>query len=77
MSEYAPISSANELDLVDDAECLDGYLAGLKGTPEPGSDKSKSFWHGWRNGMIDKGRLPSDYAAQRLATEVIRRQRAH
>ena len=54
-----------------------GYLAGLHGEPEPGSDKSKSYWHGWRNGMMDTGRLPHDEAARNLAAEVVRRHRAH
>ena len=54
-----------------------GYLAGLHGAPEPGSDKSKSYWHGWRNGMMDTGRLPHDEAARNLAAEVVRWHRAH
>lgn len=58
-------------------DCVAGYRAGLDGTPEPGSDKSKSYWHGWRNGMMDKGRLPIDEAARNLVAEVVRRQRAH
>lgn len=50
---------------------------GLVREPEPGCDKSKSYWHGWRNGMMDKGRLPIDGAARNLAHEFVRRQRAH
>ncbi|MDQ1921648.1 hypothetical protein [Massilia pseudoviolaceinigra] len=46
MSEYTPISTRAELELVDMDECVAGYLAGLRGEPEPGSDKSKSHWHG-------------------------------
>lgn len=77
MSEYQPLSSAHELDVLDDADCVAGYMAGLDGAPEPGSDKSKSYWHGWRNGMMDKGQLPIDEAARNLAHEVVLRQRAH
>ena len=77
MSEYQPLSSVRELDVLDDDDCVAGYLAGLDGAPEPGSDKSKSYWHGWRNGMMDTGRLPHDEAARNLAAEVVRRQRAH
>ena len=77
MSEYQPISSARELEVLDEADCVAGYRAGLDGSPEPGSDKSKSYWHGWRNGMMDKGRLPIDGAARNLAHEFVRSQRAH
>lgn len=77
MSEYRPLSSACDLDVLDDADCVAGYRAGLNDAPEPGSDKSKSYWHGWRNGMMDKGRLPIDGAARNLAHEFARRQRAH
>lgn len=77
MSEYQPLSSVRDLDVLDEDDCMAGYLAGLHGAPEPGSDKSKSYWHGWRNGMMDTGRLPHDEAARNLAAEVVRRHRAH
>lgn len=77
MSEYQPLSSVRDLDVLDEADCVAGYLAGLDDAPAPGSDKSKSYWHGWRNGMMDKGRLPIDGAARNLAHEFVRRQRAH
>jgi len=77
MSEYQPLSSVRELDVLDGDDCMAGYLAGLDGALEPGSDKSKSYWHGWRNGMMDKGELPIDWPATNLAAEFVRRQRAH
>lgn len=77
MSEYQPLSSVRDLDVLDEDDCMAGYLAGLDGLPEPGSDKSKSYWHGWRNGMMDTGRLPHDEAARNLAAEVVRWHRAH
>lgn len=40
-------------------------------------DRSKSYWHGWCNGMMDKGRLAIDEPARNLAAECVRRQRAH
>jgi ribosome modulation factor len=60
MSEYAPLSTQAEYAALDDEECVAGYHAGLCGDSEPGSDKSKSYWHGWRNGMIDSGRIEYD-----------------
>lgn len=77
MSEYQPLSTAAEADFLDMDDCVEGYMSGLRTEEEPGSDKSKSFWHGWRNGMIDRGKIPIDEAAQNLCREMIRRQKAH
>jgi len=77
MSEYKPLSSVRELDVLDGDDCMAGYFVGLDGTSEPGSDKSKSYWHGWRNGMMDTNRLPIDWSARNLVAEFVRRQRAH
>lgn len=77
MSEYAPLTSAAELALIDDGDCVAGYHAGLDGEPEPGSDRSKSFWHGWRNGMIDSHRMPIDAAALALVRDMRQHRLAH
>lgn len=77
MSEYQPLKSAAELDLLDMDDCVTGYRAGLHGDAEPGSDKSKSFWHGWRNGMMDTNRMPHDADARAVAGEYVRQLRAH
>lgn len=71
MSEYQPIRTKAELDALDDDECIAGYRSGLRGEPEPGSDKSKSHWHGWRNGMMDSKRMPHDADARALAREFV------
>jgi ribosome modulation factor len=75
MTEFAHFKF-NEPDL-DEEECLAGYRAGLNGEPEPGSDKSRSFLHGWRNGMVDKGRLTISTDQVEYAKSYIRAQRAH
>lgn len=77
MSEFTPLSTAAEADLLDMDDCVEGYKRGLRADPEPGSDKSKSYWHGWRNGMMDRGLIPIDDAARNLVSEIVRRQRAH
>lgn len=77
MSEYKPLSTAAEADLLDMDDCVAGYRAGLRAAQEPGSDQSKSFWHGWRNGMMDRGLIPIDDAARNLVTEILRKERAH
>lgn len=77
MSEYKPLTTVAELDHLNMDECVEGYRAGLRGEPEPGSDKSKSHWHGWRNGMMDTRRMPYDADAAALARALVAKHRAH
>jgi hypothetical protein len=77
MSEYQPLSTRAELQHLNMDECLEGYRSGLAGDAEPGTDKSKSFWHGWRNGAMDRGLIAPDAASIQLANEIVRHQRAH
>jgi len=75
MSEFAHFKFAEPG--LDDDDCLAGYRAGLDGEPEPGSDKSRSFLHGWRNGMVDKGRLPISAEQVEYAASYVRQRRSH
>lgn len=70
MSEFTPVSTKADLDTLDEAEMVAGYCAGLDGWLEPGSDKSRSFWHGWRNGRVDRGLAAPDVHQQRLVHEM-------
>lgn len=68
MSEFKPIKTLDDLNNQDEDEMLEGYLSALRGNhDEPGSDKSRSFWHGWRNGMVDNGMMKNDDAQKELA----------
>jgi hypothetical protein len=72
MIDRLPVTSPDELvDLVSE-EVVDGYRDGLKGEPEPGENRSKSYWHGWRNGMVDGGHRPLDQEQRQLARAVLR-----
>lgn len=77
MSEFQPVTTLSDLAVQDCDEILAGYVAGLHGEPEPGSDKSRAFWHGWRNGSADAGRRPFDAAQRRLAAAYIANQSLH
>lgn len=78
MSNREPIRTAEEL-----AEVLsqpgaredvsEGYRDGLAGEPEPGDNRSKAYWHGWRNGMVDGGHREKDEAQAALARQVLTR----
>lgn len=59
----APVTDIQELRALDPAEVVEGYHDGLAGDEEPGGNRSKSYWHGWRNGRSDRSGQPD--AAQR------------
>ena len=67
-----PIRTAAELDLLDDAEVQEGYWDGRSNEPEPGDNRSLSYWHGWRNGMFDGYHMKGDDASAALAHDVIK-----
>jgi len=69
----APVSTVAELASLDEKEMLDGYRDGFDGDPEPGDNRSKSYWHGWRNGAADARRIPIDGAMISLVKEVLRK----
>lgn len=54
MSEFKPVTTVAELATLDLDEVIAGYRDGFAGEPEPGNNRTKSFWHGWRNGYHDR-----------------------
>jgi hypothetical protein len=66
-----PVSTMADLERLDNAEVQEGYRDGHEGLP-CGDNRSRSYWHGWRNGMIDTKRIESDWASQMLAGEYIK-----
>lgn len=54
MSERLQIRSLSDLSALDSAEVLEGYNDGFRGDPEPGDNRSDSYWHGFRNGRNDR-----------------------
>lgn len=71
MSEFQPVRTVADLRTLDSAEVMEGYLDGLDDAPGPGNNRSRSYWHGWRNGMTDRGRRPIDAAQRQLVHEVV------
>jgi len=69
---FEPIRTKADLDTLDESEIFEGYLSAERGDPEPGPNRGRAFWHGWRNRMIDMGELPMDEASAALARDVIR-----
>ena len=71
-----PIRTARQADLLDDADLTEGYRDGRSGDPEPGDNRSFSYWHGWRNGASDAGHREIDSAQRDLARDYLARARA-
>lgn len=68
---FEPVRTKADLDTLDFADVLEGYLSTERGDPEPGPNRGRAFWHGWRNRMIDLHELPPDDASHQLAHEVV------
>ncbi len=66
-----PVRTVADLKTLDEDEMLEGFLDGFAGEPEPGDNRSRSYWHGWKNGHHDRYGGPTDAAAQQLAHEVV------
>ncbi len=69
--ERKPVESVSELDALDDRDVLSGYEAGRNGREEPSIEFNRSYWHGWRNGMMDSGRMKGEAASAKLAHDAI------
>lgn len=67
MSEFAPVRTIADLDTLDLAEMREGYWDGYHGEPEPGNNRTRSYWHGWGNGAVDSGRREKTWDQAELA----------
>lgn len=52
-----PVISVADLARLNYAEIEEGYRDGAEGTP-CGDNRSRSYWHGWRQGARDAGHRP-------------------
>jgi len=73
---FEPVRTMADLNGLNEDDMVEGYLSAERGDPEPGENRGRSFWHGWRNRMIDMGELPPDEAGTQLAREYLAAMRA-
>lgn len=73
MANFVPVTTLEELDSLNDDEIVEGYLSAERGDPEPGENRGKAFWHGWRSRMMDCGETPHNAAHQKLVNEWVDR----
>lgn len=76
MSGFDPVSTLADLKTLDHQEIMEGYLSAERGDPEPGPNRGRAFWHGWRSRMMDLGQLPPDDASRQLVREYVASLRA-
>lgn len=69
MTEFSPVRTVADFQNLDEGEMLEGYLDGFNNGPSPNSSHSRSYWHGWRNGMVDSHRQLPDCAFKELAQD--------
>jgi len=56
MSDY--IEPITDLANLNDDECMAGYRGGMGFIPMDYTQKSASYWHGYRNAQVDRGLEP-------------------
>lgn len=61
-----PVTTLEDLAKLDHDEVVEGYSDGTENFP-CGPNRSRSYWHGWRNGMVDCGHAEKDDAQADLA----------
>ena len=72
---FQPVRTKADLDTLNEADILEGYMSAQRGDPEPGENRGRAYWHGWRNRMIDMGAIKPDAASAQLAHECYPRKR--
>lgn len=65
-----PVATRADLETLDSGDIVEGYLDGLNNEP-CGDNRSRSFWHGWRNGMVDGKHAEGDYEQACLAQDLV------
>ncbi len=67
---FEPVRTKADLDTLNHAEIVEGYMSASSGDPEPGPNRGRAYWHGWRVRMMDFGEIEIDDAARALVHEV-------
>lgn len=69
-----PVHDLATLQTLDQREIDEGYRDGREGFP-CGENRGQAYWHGWRNGMMDSGRMQPDWASRALVAAYVARGR--
>lgn len=72
---FAPVATLEELDALEEAAVCEGYRSAERGDPEPGPNRGRAFWHGWRCRMFDLGEMQPDKTHRNLVRQWVERER--
>lgn len=75
MPNFETVKTLADLDSLDTAEIVEGHLSAERGDPEPGPNRGRAFWHGWRTRMMDLGQIEIDEDHRRLTKAYVVRER--
>ena len=70
-NQYDPVTTVEQLNALDSDLCLAGYRAGFGFTEVNYMQKDPAYWHGYRNGQVDRGLEPITPEQCQLAREAI------
>lgn len=65
---HQAVSNVADFRALDEAEILIGYMDGVSGV-SLAEGVTRSYWHGWRNGLVDAGLIEPDEAYLQLEEE--------
>lgn len=77
MADQPLVTTIAAFRRLDDGEMLEGYMDGFEGKPVARDACSPSYFHGWRNGMIESDRMPPDEAYATLQHAFLARRLTH
>jgi len=69
-----PVATLEDLETLNSDEVMEGYRDGMR-NERCGDNRSRSFWHGWKNGMTDFGHMERDWASAELARRYVEKSR--
>lgn len=73
---FEQVKTLDDLDSLDIEQMIEGHMSAERGDPEPGPNRGRSFWHGWRTRMMDLKELPVDEAHRQLVKAYVARGRS-
>lgn len=68
---FAPVRSVEDLETLPIEDVLEGHRSAERGDPEPGPNRGRAFWHGWRTRMMDLGEIPIDDEHRQLTRDYV------
>lgn len=72
---FEPVRTLDELDSLDIDDMVAGHLSAERGDPEPGPNRGRAFWHGWRTRMMNLGEIEIDAGHRALIRAWLQRER--